>query len=184
VSDLEADRAKRFGQTVGSAMKRWSIYIDVEGFGVMYRCDQRQALAALSGLMDALFQIASRVFSISPDRLFIHQFGDGFVVVSDLPETQPERPLAITIAVMRHLLAKGVATKAAVSAGDFSDVFDCYPPDVRAAAKDRRHVEIGDGLTRPIHEDRSSTDVRRLIVWDCGVFFTATEPELVERARG
>jgi hypothetical protein len=39
-------------------------------------------------------------------------------------------------------------------------------------------------LTLPIHEHCSSTDMRRLVVWGCGVFFTASEPELVERARG
>ena len=127
-------------------MERWSIYIDVEGFGVIYKRDKGRALAALGGLMDALFRVGSTAFSVSPDRLFIHQFGDGFLVVSDFPEPKPERPLALAIAIMRHLLVTGVATKAAVSAGDFSDVFDCYPPDVQAAAVDHRHVRIGEGL--------------------------------------
>ncbi len=39
-------------------------------------------------------------------------------------------------------------------------------------------------LARPIHEHRSSTDAPRLVVWDRGVFFTATEAGLVERAGG
>jgi hypothetical protein len=126
--------------------KRWSIYIDVEGFAATYSRDPSKALLALGGLMGALFHVGSRVFSHSPDRLFIHQFGDGFVVVSNFPEANPERPLALCIAVMRHLLARGIATKAAISAGDFSDVFSCYPKEVQELAEDHHYLPMGEGL--------------------------------------
>ncbi len=46
------------------------------------------------------------------------------------------------------------------------------------------HARYEEALARLIHEHRSSTDARRLVVWDRGVFFTATERGLVERARG
>ena len=127
-------------------MSRWSIYIDVEGFSEIYRLRQGRAIQALGELMEALFLIASKKFPATPDRLFIHQFGDGFVVVSDFMEPNPQRPIAICIAVMRHLIGRGVATKAAISGGDFADISSCYPETVLAASRDRRHVNIGEGV--------------------------------------
>jgi hypothetical protein len=127
-------------------MNRWGFYIDVEGFSAIYRNEKDRAIRALNELMEALYKVGSTVFSKSPDRLFIHQFGDGFVVVSDFPERTAERPLAICLAVMRHLIAKGVATKAGISAGDFADIFSCYPPAIQDAAKDHRYVLLGEGL--------------------------------------
>jgi hypothetical protein len=127
-------------------MSRWSIYIDVEGFSEIYRLRQRRAIQALGQLMEALFLIASKKFPSTPERLFIHQFGDGFVVVSDFMEPNPQRPIAICIAIMRHLIARGVATKATISGGDFADISSCYPETVLAASSDRRHVNIGEGV--------------------------------------
>ena len=109
---------------------RWSIWIDVEGFSNRYINDSSQAILYLSELMASLYRIGIHVFSESPDRLFIHQFGDGFIVVSDFPEREPTRPLAICIAIMRHLLKRGVATKAAIAAGDWGDISSCYPDEV------------------------------------------------------
>jgi len=125
---------------------RWSIYIDVEGFSALYESDSTRAIWALSTLMGALYRVGAKAFPTVPDRLFIHQFGDGFVIVSDFPEGTAERPLAVAIAVMRHMIAKGVATKSAISSGDFSDIFGCYPSEVQEAADNHRHVRIGDGL--------------------------------------
>ena len=125
---------------------RWSIYIDVEGFSALYERDSTRAIWALSTLMGALYRVGAKAFPAVPDRLFIHQFGDGFVIVSDFPEATAERPLAVAIAVMRHMIAKGVATKSAISSGDFSDIFGCYPSEVQEAADDHHHVRIGDGI--------------------------------------
>jgi hypothetical protein len=127
-------------------MNRWSIYIDIEGFSEIYKRRQGRAIQALGELMEALFLIASKRFPQAPERLFIHQFGDGFVVVSDVMEPNPERPIAICLAVMRHLICRGVATKATISGGDFADISSSYPERVLAAAQDRRHVNIGDGV--------------------------------------
>jgi hypothetical protein len=126
-------------------MDRWSIYIDVEGFGSIYELNKDRALRALADLMEALFRIGSRVFCQAPERLFVHQFGDGFVIVSEFSEQTPDRALALAIAVMRHLLTKGVATKAAISGGDFADVFGTYPDEVQAATNSNR-VAIGEGV--------------------------------------
>lgn len=125
---------------------RWSIWIDVEGFSNLYRKNSTEALHHLNELMASLYRIGIHVFSESPDRLFIHQFGDGFIVVSDFPEREPNRPLAICIAIMRHLLKKGVVTKAAIAAGDWGDISSCYPEEVIKVAQDRRFLRIGQGI--------------------------------------
>jgi hypothetical protein len=83
---------------------------------------------------------------MAPERLFIHQFGDGFVVVSDFMEPNPQRPIAICLTVMRYLIGRGVATKAAISGGDFADISSCYRETVLAASHDRRYVKIGEGV--------------------------------------
>lgn len=132
--------------TIQKPMDRWSIYIDVEGFSEIYRYQQGRAIQALGDLMEALFLVASKKFPTAPERLYIHQFGDGFVVVSDFMEPHPQRPIAICLAVMRHLLSRGVATKAVISGGDFADISSCYPEAVLAASNNRRHVDIGDGV--------------------------------------
>lgn len=125
---------------------RWSIWIDVEGFSNCYKKDSIQAILFLNELMVSLYRIGVRLFNKSPDRLFIHQFGDGFIVVSDFPEKKPTRPLAICIAIMRHLLKKGIATKAAISGGDWGDISSCYPSEVMNVAEDRRFLRIGQGI--------------------------------------
>jgi len=122
---------------------RWSIWIDVEGFSNRYKKDSSQAILFLNELMASLYRIGKNVFSESPDRLFIHQFGDGFIVVSDFPERGPNRPIAICIAIMRHLIKKGVATKAAISAGDWGDISSCYPQEVMSVAEHRRFIRVG-----------------------------------------
>jgi hypothetical protein len=126
---------------------RWSIWIDVEGFSNRYKEDSSQAIVSLNELMSSLYRIGVHIFSESPDRLFIHQFGDGFIVVSDFPEREPTRPIEICIAIMRHLLKRGVATKAAISAGDWGDISSCYPEEVSSVTQDRRFLRIGEGIT-------------------------------------
>ena len=77
-------------------MSRWSIYIDVEGFSEIYRLRQGRAIQALGEVMETLFLVASKKFPTAPERLFIHQFGDGFVVVSDFGAecTTPHRHMS------------------------------------------------------------------------------------------
>ena len=125
---------------------RWSIWIDIEGFSNRYNNNSCQTILFLNELMASLYRIGVNVFSESPDRLFIHQFGDGFIVVSDFPEREPTRPIAICIAIMRHLIKKGVATKAAIAAGDWGDVSSCYPQEVMKEAEHGRFLRIGKGI--------------------------------------
>jgi hypothetical protein len=125
--------------------RAWSLWIDIEGFSSIYNSDQTHALVSLGRVMEAIYKIGSRAYSSYPNRLFAHQFGDGFVVISDFPEDDPDRPIAIAIAIMRHALAAGGACKAAVSCGTTSDVVGCYPKVIRDNVKDGR-IDVGDGL--------------------------------------
>ena len=74
----------------------------------------------------------------------MHQLGDGFIVVSGIPGGNSGRLLCICLGIMRHLIAKGVATKAGISGGGFSDVFGEYPLAIQKAAKDHRCVPLGE----------------------------------------
>jgi hypothetical protein len=71
-------------------------------------------------------------------------------VTGSFPDPKPDRPIAIAIALMRHLLAAGVVGKAAVSVGDFADVRGCYPPSIREGMDDRGTIRVGDGLRMTI----------------------------------
>ncbi|MBX3663812.1 MAG: hypothetical protein KF804_15280 [Burkholderiales bacterium] len=125
---------------------RWSFWIDVEGFSTIYRDNDGHALQAIGLLMEAIYKIGSTIYSKAPDRFFVHQFGDGFVVVSDFPESSAERPVAIAISLMRHLIASGVACKVSVSCGGFADVAGFYPRAVSDQSTDGYRVPIGEGL--------------------------------------
>jgi hypothetical protein len=124
--------------------KRWSIYIDIEGFGARY--DQTMnALVPLNALMKGIYLIGSKHYADDVNRLFAHQFGDGFVIVSCYEEKSLDRAIAISIALMRHILASGGLGKASVSEGGFSDVKACYPKEININERDGC-VPIGDGL--------------------------------------
>lgn len=100
---------------------RWGIYIDIEGFGAQY--DQTmKALLPLNALMDGIFKIGERKYNDDVTRLFAHQFGDGFVVVSCFEEKSLDRPVAIAISLMQHVLAAGGLAKASIAEGGFSDI--------------------------------------------------------------
>jgi hypothetical protein len=130
---------------------RWAINVDIEGFSKHYECNEEQktyAILALGELMNSVFLVGSRCFPGTPEknfseRLFAHQYGDGFLVCSDFPEADPTRAIAIAVAIMRHMTMKGYATKAAISAGDLSDIKGCYPKPMRDAQAERLHVGMG-----------------------------------------
>jgi len=124
--------------------KRWSIYIDIEGFGSQY--DQTMnALIPLNGLMEGIYQIGTEKYNDDVSRLFAHQFGDGFVIVSCFEEECLDRPVAIAIALMRHVLASGGVSKASIAEGSFSDIKSCYPKTVTDLEEDGR-ISMGAGL--------------------------------------
>ncbi len=131
---------------------RWGISIDIEGFSRHYEYNEEcenYAILALGELMNSIFQIGNRCFPGTPERnyserLFAHQYGDGFLLCSDFPEPDASKAIAIAIVIMRHMTMKGYATKAAISTGNLSDIKGYYPEPMRDA-KDER-VCMGMGL--------------------------------------
>jgi hypothetical protein len=124
---------------------RWVIYIDLEGFGSLYG-QEDQVLLSLGQLMEGIFRIGTCCFPESPDRLFAHQLGDGFVIVSDFPEDTLERPIGVALALLRHVARSGRFAKAAVSEGQFADIRSCYPRAVLDAAVDGGSIALGHGV--------------------------------------
>ena len=122
----------------------WSIYIDIEGFGSKYG-NKAKALTPLNGLMEGIFQIGTKKYNDNASRLFAHHFGDGFVIVSNVEEKCLDRPVAIAITLMRHVLVSGGVTKASIAEGGFSDIKDCYPEVVTNHEKNGC-ISMGDGL--------------------------------------
>ena len=64
-------------------MRRWAIYIDIEGFSEIYSKDEARAAAGLSAIMEGIYRVGTTVCAEAPNRLFVHQTGDGFVIVRD-----------------------------------------------------------------------------------------------------
>jgi hypothetical protein len=108
---------------------RWAIHIDVEGFGAKWD-DTMEAFRGLNALMQAIFWLGERAYPEPPERLFAHQFGDGFLIVSDFHEETLHRAVLISIALLQHVLSQGATAKAAIAEGGLSDVQGCYPPEI------------------------------------------------------
>lgn len=136
--------------------ERWAISIDIEGFSAHYECGEKGkdfAIFALGELMGSIFRVGEQCFPGTPEknfseRLFVHQYGDGFLVCSDFPEPDASRAIAIAVALMRHMMVSGYATKSAISVGDLSGIQGCYPKPMRDAANDC--VPMGMGLMTTI----------------------------------
>lgn len=105
---------------------RWAVWIDIEGFGALYGQESR-ILLALCDLMEGIFRICSTRYHESPDRIFAHQTGDGFVLVSKFGSESLEVPVALSIALMQHVTRRGRFAKASIGEGDFADIMSCYP---------------------------------------------------------
>lgn len=144
---------------------RWAIWIDIEGFKRIYehirddersikdygRIPERQnfALDALNELMTSIYKIGSHCYPGDSNmndggRLFAHQFGDGFIICSNSAEPDASRVISIAVAIMRHMIIKGYATKAAISTGDMIDIKGFYPDFVRDA--ENGCVNLGNGI--------------------------------------
>lgn len=103
--------------------------------------------------MRSIIQIGTKVYSGDPaknfsDRIFAHQFGDGFIIVSDFQEADASRCIALATSLTRHMLTKGVATKSAISTGSMSDINGCYPEEMRSA--ENSTLSLGMGLMTSI----------------------------------
>jgi len=105
--------------------------------------------------MEAVINIGSLAYPGDPskneaDRIFSHQFGDGFILVSDFEEPDATRCISIGIALMRHMTMKGIATKVAISKGDMSDIKGCYPTIIRDSGSGIINLGAGILTTIPV----------------------------------
>lgn len=126
-------------------MERWCIYIDIEGFGALYG-QEHHILSSLGLLAEGILRIGQKCFPDTPDRLFAHQTGDGFAIVSEFGAETLDRPLAIAIALMRHVAGSYRFAKAAISQGDFADIRGCYPDSIRNAETHDGRLALGRGV--------------------------------------
>ena len=124
---------------------RWAINIDLEGFGHLYDKEDL-ILLSLGELMEGIYRIGVQCYPESPDRIFVHQLGDGFIIVSDFPEDSLERPVAIALSLLRHVAHSGRYAKATISDGEFADIFSCYPSSITNAAGSDKRVSLGHGI--------------------------------------
>lgn len=125
--------------------ERWGIYIDIEGFSALWDKED-QVLWSLGELMRAIFRVARDCYPREPDRLFAHQFGDGFIVASDFHEQSLERCATIGTALMQHVAASGRFARAAISEGELSDIQNCYPDEVLSCLEADHTVSLHMGL--------------------------------------
>lgn len=126
-------------------MNRWAINIDIEGFSLLWEKED-QVLRSLGELMLAIFRIGRNCYPGSPERLFAHQLGDGFFVVSDFYEDSLERAITIGTAIMQHVANSGRFTKAVIAEGELSDIQSCYPKEVLKELEGDHTVSLEMGL--------------------------------------
>ena len=148
-SNSEANDGEEIGSSLSvEARPRWSIWIDIEGFSKLWE-DDGLALAGLCALMSGIYAIGNKVYTDDGDRLFAHQFGDGFVIVGDFHEEALNRCVAIAVALMRHVATSGCLARAAVAKGDFADYSGCWPKEIRrelANLQSDDTVSLGSGI--------------------------------------
>lgn len=123
----------------------WAIWIDVEGFSQRWIAQPLSPLRQLGVILDTIRRIGSEVYPEHGERLFVHQAGDGVVIVSDFDEPTLKRPAAIAQLLLQQVACNGGVAKAAISKGAFSDISGCYPRSLRDATDLYGHVEIGFG---------------------------------------
>jgi len=114
---------------------RWAIYIDIEGFSALYP-DGNNALWALNRLMQAIHKIGKNVFPEPPDRLFAHQLGDGFLIVSEFHEDDLDRAVSIATLLMKFTSSFGVFARGTIAEGGLSGITGCYSEEVMDDCQD------------------------------------------------
>lgn len=127
---------------------RWSIFIDVEGFSFLHKTSEFEAHRRLNNLIEDIYKIGTQIYPDDPDRLFVHQLGDGFVIVSSFAEETLYRPLSIALALMQSALLKGGICKAGISDGNFADVQGTWPKEIRDNIESSATLRIGEGVMK------------------------------------
>lgn len=127
-------------------IERWSIFIDIEGFSFLHKTSEPEAHRRLNNLIEDIYIIGTRVYPEDPDRLFVHQLGDGFVIVSSYPGENLFRPVSIALALMQSALLKGGICKVGISEGNFADVQGMWPKEIRDNVNECASLRLGEGI--------------------------------------
>jgi hypothetical protein len=126
----------------------WSIWIDIEGFSKLWSKGDA-GLNGMNSLITAIHAIGTNCFPDQFSRIFAHQFGDGFVIVSTFREEKLDRCAAAAISLMRYVSESGCMARAAIAEGQFADISGCWPKHIRdeLSRSDRDNgIHIGMGL--------------------------------------
>jgi hypothetical protein len=149
-------------------MIKWSLFIDIEGFSFMYRAGQdARALTLLHGLMLDLYKIGTRIYSDDFHRLFIHQFGDGFIICPYGGDKTLERPISIGIALMQSTALRDGFARAAISQGEMADILGCYPKEIQDNLRDGC-VTLGLGIMT-INQSMGAALINAYTLSDSGI---------------
>jgi hypothetical protein len=127
------------------AHERWAVFIDIQGFGALWS-DKNRGLFALRDLMTGIYRIAKRCYPDPPHRFFAYQLGDGFIISSDFGFESLAVPVAISVALLRHVAAGCGFAKVAIAEGDMADIQGCYPREVLDGRTASTTVSMGAGL--------------------------------------
>jgi len=124
-------------------MEPWAIWVDIEGFSRFFESDNKVA-HAFRELVRGIYRIGACRYPQGRDRLFAYQVGDGFVIGADREETSLERPVAIAIALMRHVAVTGRFVKAGIADGVLEGA-NWYPEEIRDCLRQNGQVCMGEG---------------------------------------
>ncbi len=127
-------------------MDRWALFIDIEGFAKIYPADFIRAMVPLRALMESIYYVGGRVCPETPERLFAHQIGDGFMIVSEFAQRSPRLPVAIGVFLLQRVLLAGGIAKCSISQGSFGSVSGCYPDVIRESEDECGCIRLGGGL--------------------------------------
>lgn len=114
----------------------------------MYSNDEVRAIGGLGAIMEGIYRVGTTVCAEMPNRLFVHQTGDGFAIVSEFAQGRPQLPVAIAAVLMRLALSAGCLTKAGISEGEFADIRSCYPDVISCHSDSDGVVRLGHGIMR------------------------------------
>ena len=108
---------------------RWAIHIDIEGFSALYP-EGNDVMWGLNKLMVGIHRIGRNVFPEPPDRLFVNQLGDGFLIVSDFHEENLDRAASIAIVLMKFITSFSIFCRATIAEGGISGITGLYSNEV------------------------------------------------------
>lgn len=120
----------------------WSIWVDVEGFSYLSLADRgSDAHWRLHHLMDDVYRFCA-LSNTDGDRLFAHQFGDGFLISSS--DHESPRPILLGVTLLLSSMAyRESPLKVAIAPGGSADVSALFPESVQSAAREGSSFDVG-----------------------------------------